>query len=120
MLHSGKNFLTVKAIPGSCNYNGTLVVLAKKLNTLGGLLLACGLCMRKHDSRCVSNLVVIELTEVLHIHFALLNVGNGGKAVKLSALLLCSFCRADDVRKLANTRGLDNNSVGLVLLKHLY
>ena len=119
MLHSGKNFLTVKAIPGSCNYNGTLVVLAKKLNTLGGLLLACGLCMRKHDSRCVSDLIVIKLTEVLHIHLALLNVGNGCKAVKDRTVLLCTLSSADNIRKLTNARGLDNNSVGVVFLKHL-
>jgi hypothetical protein len=119
MLHSGKDLLTVKAVPRGCNYNGILVMLTKKLYALGSLLLACRLCMRKHDSRRVSDLIVIKLAKVLHIHLTLFNVGNGGKAVKHSTVLLCALSRANNVRKLANARGLDNNSVGVVFLKHL-
>ena len=119
MLHCGKDLLAVKAVPRCCDKNCALVMLTKKLYALSGLLLACRLGMRKHDRRCIGNLVVIELAKVLHIHLALLNVGNGGKAIKHSAVLLCSLCRANNVRKLANARGLDNNSVGIIFLKHL-
>ena len=65
------------------------------------------------------DLIIIELAKVLHIHLTLVHVGNGGKAIKRSTVLLGGLCRADNVRKLANTRGLDNNSVGSVFLKHL-
>ena len=64
-------------------------------------------------------LVVIKLTKVLHIHFALINVCNGSKAIKCCTVLLCSFCSTDNIRKLTNTRGLDNYSIRCVLLKHL-
>ena len=120
MLHCRKDLLTVKTIPRGCDKNCVLVMLTKKLYAFGGLLLACRLGMRKHDCRRISDLVVIELAKVLHIHLALLNVGNGCKAIKHCTVLLCSLCCANNVRKLTNTRGLDNNSVGLEFVKHLY
>ena len=120
LLHSGKNILTVKQVPRRGNDSRALVMLAKKLYALGNLLVLCALCMREYDSRSVLDLVVIELTEVLHIHFALINVGNCGKAVEDCSVLLGGFGGADNVGELTYARGLDNNSVGGILLKHLY
>ena len=119
MLHSRKNVPALQAVPGGGYDNSALVVLTKERNALGNLLVSCALGMRKHDSRRIGNLVVIELTEVLHIHLALVYVSNGGKAVEYCAMLLCSLGSAYNVRKLANARGLDDNSVGSVFLKHL-
>ncbi len=76
--------------------------------------------MREDDAGCVCDLIVIELAKVLHIHLTLIYVGNGGKAVKRSTVILCSLCRADNVGKLANARGLDNNSIGAILIDNLY
>ena len=97
MLHSGKNIRSVKIIPRSCNDNRILVVLTKKVYTLGYFLVSCGLGMRKNDTGCVLNLVIIELTKVLHIHLALINVCNGSKAVKHRSLLLCRLGRLNNV-----------------------
>ena len=75
--------------------------------------------MRKNNGRSVGDLIVIELAKVLHIHFYLVNVGNGGKAVKHRTVLLCSLCRLDNVGKLTYSGGLDDDSVGSVFLENL-
>ena len=41
MLHSSKNVLTVKAIPGGSHDNRRLVMLTKEINALGNLLILC-------------------------------------------------------------------------------
>ena len=119
MLHSKENILTVKEIPGSCHDNGLSIVLTKETYALGNLLIPCTLCMREDDGGCMLDLVVIELAKVLHIHLALINVGNGGEAVKNCTVILGSLCRADNVRELTNARGLDDDSIGVILLKNL-
>ena len=120
MLHSKKNILTVKAIPGGSHDNGGLIMLTEERYALGDLLILCSLGMRKNDGGCVGDLIVIELAKVLHIHLALINVCNGGEAIKHRTVVLGGLCRTNNVRKLANARGLDNNSVGIILLKNLY
>ena len=119
MLHSKENVLTVKEIPGSCHDNSLSVMLTKETNALGNLLILCGLGMGEDDGGSMLDLVVIELAKVLHIHLALINVGNGGEAVKSCTVLLGSLCRADNVRELTNARGLDDDSIGIILLKNL-
>ena len=119
MLHSKENVLTVKEIPGSSHDNGLRIVLTKERNALGNLLILGTLCMGENDRGSVLNLVVIELAKVLHIHLALINVGNGGKAVKMCAMILSSLGCADNVRELTNSRGLDDDSIGIILLKNL-
>ena len=120
MLHSNENILAVKIIPRGSYYNCIGIMLTKKGYAFGYLLFPCSLGVRKNDGRCMLDLVIIEFAEILHIHLALINVGNGGKAIKNSAVLLCSFSRTNNVRKLTNTRGLNNNSIRSVFLKHLY
>ena len=102
MLHSKENILTVKEIPGGCHDNSISIVLTKETNALRNLLIPCALRMREDDRGSVLNLIVIELAKVLHIHLALINVGNGGKAVKSCTVLLGSLCRANNVRELTN------------------
>ena len=76
--------------------------------------------MRKNYRRCISNLIVIELTKVLHIHLTLIYVGNGGEAVKLCVLCLNRLYRLDNVGELTYSAGLDDNSVGVEFVKHLF
>ena len=75
--------------------------------------------MRKNYRRCISNLIVIELTKVLHIHLTLINVGNGGEAIQLCIGSLNRLYRLDNVGELTNSTRLNNNSVGMELVKHL-
>ena len=117
--HSGENILAVKVIPRGSNDSGVGIVLAKKLNALGNLMILGSLGMRENDCRGVSDLVVIELAKVLHIHLALVDIGNGGKGVESGVLPLNGLSGSDNIGKLTDAGGLDNNAVGIVLLKHL-
>ena len=71
--------------------------------------------MAKNDTTSIFNLVIKELTKVLHMHFALVGINNGSKSVKLRSLDLGTLNRLYNVRKLAYSRGLDKNSVGCIL-----
>ncbi len=119
MLHSGENILAVKRVPWGGDDYRALVMLTKERYALGDSFIPCSLRMRENDSRSVGDLIVIELAKVLHIHLALIYVGNGGKAVESRAVVLCGLSGSDNVGKLANARGLDNNSVGVILLDNL-
>ena len=118
-LHSGEDILAVELVPRS-GYNGCCsVVLSDKLNCAFNLLRLGNVGMRKNYRRCVSNLIVIELAKVLHIHLALIYIGNGGKAVKLGVLCLNRLYRLDYIGELTYSAGLDDNSVGMEFVKHL-
>ena len=120
MLHSRENIFTRESIPRSSHDNRALVMLTKKRYALGDSFIPCGLGVGENDGRGIGDLIVIELAKVLHIHLALIYVGNGGKAVETSSVLLCGLSGSDNVGELANARGLDNNSVGIILLDNLY
>ena len=49
LFHSCKNILAVKLVPRSGNDSGRRVVLTKKRNALGNLMILCSLGMRKND-----------------------------------------------------------------------
>ena len=64
-------------------------------------------------------LIVVELAEILHVHLALVRIGNSREAVEHHVLAAYILHGTDNIRKLAHTRGLDNYSVGRVFVKYL-
>ena len=118
-LHSSQKLLAVQLIPRGGNDGGGGVVLTQKSNRLGNLGVVCALGMRENDTAGVLDLIVEELAKVLHVHLAFLDVGNRGKAVEENILDVNSLHCLDDVRELANARGLDENAIGMVLLQNL-
>ena len=118
LLHSGEDILSVELVPRSSDDNCVGIVLSDKLYRALYLLALSNVGMREDDAGCVGDLVVIELTKVLHIHLALIYVGNGGEAVKL-CISLNGAHRLDNVGELTYSAGLDDNSVGVELVKHL-
>ena len=71
------------------------------------------------DGGGVFDLVVVELAEVLHIHFDLGRVGDGGEAAQHRAGGVSRLDRPDDVGELADAGGLDEDPVGVVLFNDL-
>ena len=68
----------------------------------------------------MADLIIIELTEVLHIHLDLVDIGHGDKAVQLHIQMLShTLHSAGDIAQLAHTGGLNDDAVGVVLLHHL-
>ena len=120
LFHSVKNHLAVKLVPGSGHYNRIGIDLAEHCNTSRKLIITHVVGVAENNRTRVLNLIVVELTEVLHIHLALARIRNCRKAVENSLVRTDALYRTNNVRKLADTRRLDNNSVGSVLVKHLF
>ena len=119
LLHSGKNILAVKLVPRSGYDSRGSVVLSDKLNGCLDLLRLGKVGMRKNDGGSIGNLVVIELAKILHIHLTLINVCNGGEAIELGIFSFHRLNSLDNVGKLTYSAGLDDNAVGVELVKHL-
>ena len=118
-LHSAKDIPAVHFAYGGGNYNRIPVMLTDKRYRLLYLMKGRGVGVRKHYGRGVGHLIVVELTEVLHIHFALGGVTYGGKAIKHRLIRIDRLYRLDDIRELSDTRGLDNNPLGGQLVYNL-
>ena len=119
MLHCRKDVRACKLIPGSRDYGGGSVILSDESGSVLDSRLLCGVGVRKDHGGSVADLIAEELAKVLHIHLALTCVNNGGEAADLKICALDTLHRLNNVGELANARGLDENSVGVVLCQHL-
>jgi hypothetical protein len=73
----------------------------------------------EENAACVLDLIAEELTEVLHIHLALVYVNYGNRAVDLGILKLSRKHGLSNVRELSNARWLDKDTIGRILLNDL-
>ena len=116
LLHGTENILTVQRVPGRRDKGCLGVVLTKLCHRRHKLLLVHALRMRQNNRRGTAHLVVKELAEVLHIHFALFRINDGGEAVELGICVLHGRGGANNVGQLADARGLDDDAVGVVFV----
>ena len=117
-LHRLEDLLAVKLRPRRCHDRGGRVLLAQQRHGGVELLGADALGAREDDGARVLDLVVEKLTEVLHVHLALVRVHDGREAVEHQLVGLYALHGADDVAQLADARGLDEDAVGVELLEH--
>ena len=118
--HGLQDLLAGQGIPCGGHDGSGGVLLAQHGDRCGDLLLAGGLGAAQDDAACVADLIIIELTEVLHIHLDLVDIGHGDKTVQLHIQMLShTLHSAGDIAQLAHTGGLDDDAVGVVLLHHL-
>ena len=104
MLHNLYQLLTVKILDRSCDDSSILIQAAEKLQGLLNLFLTCNIGTAHDDGTCILNLVIKELTEVLHIHFAFFCINNSCIAVQFNVnLVLNTLYSLDNVRKLTNS-----------------
>ena len=104
MLHNLYQLLTVKILDRSCNDSSILIQAAEKLQGLLNLFLTCNISTAHDDSTCILDLIIKELTEVLHIHFAFFCINNSCIAVQFNVnLVLNTLYSLDNVRKLTNS-----------------
>ena len=121
LLHRGEDGLAVQLVPGGGEDGGVLVVLAQERHG-GGELLRADLLRAGEDDRAGGlDLVVIELSEVLHIDLHLRRVSHGDEAAELHVgLVLHGVLHGEDhVRELAHAGRLDEDAVGVELLFHV-
>ena len=118
--HGLQDLLAGQGVPGSGDDGSGGVLLAQHGHSGGDLFLGGVLGAAQDDAACVADLVVVELTEVLHIHLDLVDVGHGDEAAQLNIQMLGhALDSAGHVGQLADAGGLDDDAVGVVLLHHL-
>ena len=104
MLHNLYQFLTVKILNRSRDDSSILIQATEKLQGLLNLFLTCNIGTAHDDSTCILDLIIKELTEVLHIHFAFFCINNSCIAVQFNVnLVLNTLYSLDNVRKLTNS-----------------
>ena len=118
--HGLQDLLAGQGVPGGGDDGSGGVLLTQHGHSGGDLFLGGVLGAAQDDAACVADLVVVELTEVLHIHLDLVHIGHGDKAVQLHIQMLGhAFHGAGHIGELAHAGGLDDDAVGVVLLHHL-
>ena len=117
--HSFEKLFSIK-ICNRCSYeNCAFVMLLNKRECLLKLLLSSLIGMTENNAACVLYLITEKLAKVLQIHLALVHIGNNGKAVEFNILSRRISDRSDNVAELSNTRGLNYNAVGRILIDNL-
>ena len=103
MLHNLQDFLSIQLLNRSGNNSCLLIDRTKKLHRLHCFLLIYNISTAHDNRTCILNLIVKELAEVSHIHFAFLGINNCGVAVQLNInILFHTLYSLDNVGKLTN------------------
>ena len=104
MLHNLQDLLSVQLLNRSCDNRSFLINRTKQLHGLHCFLLIYNIGTAHNDGPCILYLIIKELAEVSHIHFAFLRIHNCGVAVQLNVnILFHTLYSLDNIRKLANT-----------------
>ena len=108
-----------KLVPG-CGDNGSLcIMLPEHCNSRIQLLLGNAVSTGQDDGGGGFNLVVIELSKVLHIHLYLASIHHGNSAIQGNILICDLLHSGNHIGQLANTGGFNHNTVGVVLTDNL-
>ena len=119
MLHGFENCLAVKKLPRRGYDRCRSVAFTQKIYRIRDLLIGCPARMRKHDRGCGANLIHIKLAKILGVHLALARIGYRAKASENHLIGKHGRNRPHNVRKLTDTRGLDQYAIGMILLQNL-
>ena len=120
-VHDGDNLCAGQDGPVGGDDGGGGVLLGQQGDGGSDLLLAGVAGAAQDDAGCMADLVVVELAKVFHIHFDLVHVGDGDKAVQDDRQALGhALHSAGNVGQFTNTRRLDEDAVGVVGLDDLF
>ena len=119
-VHDGNDLGTGQGGPIG-GHDGSGGVLLGQHGDSGSDLLLAGVAGAAQDNAGgMADLVIIELTKVLHIHLDLVHIGHGDKAVQHDRQGLGHALNgAGHIRQLADAGGLDEDAVGMVGLDDL-
>ena len=119
-VHDGDDLCAGQDGPVGGDDGGGGVLLCQQGDGGGDLLLTGVAGAAQDDAGRMADLVVIELTEVLHIHLDLVHVGDGDKAVQDDGQILGdALDGAGHVGQLADARRLNEDAVRVVGLDDL-
>jgi hypothetical protein len=117
--HSGKDLLTGQFAPGSSDDGGVLIVLTE--HGYSGVQLSLGNAVGtgQDDGGSSFHLVIVELTEVLHVDFDLAGIHHSHGVPQLHIRTRNLLNSSYHIGQLANTGGLNDNPVGGILRNDL-
>ena len=120
-VHDRDDLGTGQGGPVGGDDGGGGVLLGQQGNGGSDLILTGIAGAAQDDAGGMADLIVIELAEVLHIHFDLVDIGHGDKAVQQHRQGLGhALDRAGDIAQLADAGRLDEDAVGVVGLNDLF
>ena len=118
-LHRRQHILSVKLIPRRGDDDRIGILLAKERYRRRQLFLVHSTRAAEYDGVGILDLIVIKFAKIFHIHAAFAGVGNRNGATQRHRLAKNASHRAHNVRKLADTRRLDQNAVRRKAIKDL-
>ncbi len=120
MLHCGENLFSVKLVPGRGDCRCTYIASAHESDSGFEPVRVAYVGVAENYTARGLYLIVKELAEVFHIHFAFSRVDYRGVSVYNAVVQARAFDRADNVGKLADARRLYQDTVGAVFRVHLF
>ena len=114
-----EDLLAGKLVPRRRDDDRAGVLFAQQRDALGELFLFHACRAGEDDAPGRFDLIVEELAEVAHIHFAFAGVHNGAERVDGEIAVVRLLHGGHDVGELADARRLDENAVGSVALADL-
>ena len=103
-----------------CCYDGSLrIMLAEQFNRLIQLLGRNCIGTGQYDGCGSFDLIVIELTKVLHIDLDLAGIHNSNGAIQLYVVIGHLFHGGHNIGQLANAGGLDHDTIRIILSNDL-
>ena len=106
-------------LPRGSYQHGALIVLTKQRYGLVQLILHNIPGAGKDDGRGSLDLIIVELTKVLHIHLDLAGIHNSNLVANSYIVTGNLFHRSHNIGQLAHAGGLDDNTVRMVLCDDL-
>ena len=110
---------TGQLVPRRGDDGGGRIVFAQLRHRRGDLIVAQILRARQHDGAGVFHLIVVELTEIFHIHTAFAGVRDRHERAERHLLIADGLDRLHDIRQLAHAGRLDENALRRVGVQHL-
>ena len=117
--HGLDQLLAGQLIPGGGNDGRLLVMLTNQGNGCIQLCLRRGIGTGENDGGSGFDLVVVELTEVLHVDLHLAGIADSHGVAQSDLVIGDLFHSGNDIGQLADTGGFDDDPVGVILLDHL-
>ena len=118
-LHGLQQLLAGQFAPGGGDDGGGGIMLPQQGHGLVQLGLGNGIGAGEDDGGSGLHLVVVELTEVLHIDLDLAGIHNGHGEAQGHILIHDLLHGSDHIGQLAHTGGLNDDAVGVILLDDL-
>ena len=120
LLHGVMDRLAGELVPGSGDNARIRILLTDHGDGRIQLFLVNILCPGQNDGTGGLNLIVVELTEVLHIHADLLDIRNRHQGADLKITVLRRILdRPADIRQFAYARRLDQDMIRMELIHNL-